>query len=78
MSYINSIEHIIVITDISCTVLAQVISLLNNLSAGWDGLPTCIANKSTDGYIEPLIYLINTSFTKGGFRTKVSQSCSHL
>ena len=67
MSYINSIEHSIVITDISYTEVTQVISTLNNSGAGWDELPTFVAKKCISGYIEPLTYLINTSFTEGVF-----------
>ena len=54
MSYIDSIEYSIVITDIICTVVAQVISSLKNSSTGWDELPTFVAMKCVDGYIEPL------------------------
>ena len=67
MSYINSIEHSIVITDISYTEVTQVISTLKKSSAGWDELPTFVAKKCISGYIEPLTYLINTSFTEGVF-----------
>ena len=67
MSYINSVEHSIVITNISSTEVTQVISTLKNSSAGWDGLPTFVAKKCVSGYIEPLTYLINTSFTEGVF-----------
>ena len=67
MSHINSIEHSIVITDISYTEVTQVISTLKNSSAGWDELPTFVAKKCISGYIEPLTYLINTSFTEGVF-----------
>ena len=48
MQYVNSIEHIIAITDISCNEVKQVISLLKNLSAEWDELPTFVAKKCVD------------------------------
>ena len=67
MLYINSVEHSIVITDISYTEVTQVISTLKNSSAGWDELPTFVAKECVSGYIEPLTYLINTSFTEGVF-----------
>ena len=67
MSYINSIEHSIVITYISYTEVTQVISTLKNSSAVWDELPTFVAEKCISGYIEPLTYLISTSFTEGVF-----------
>ena len=72
MSYINSVEHIIkVTTDTTCTEVARVISSLKNLGARWDELPTFVANKCVDGYIEPLSYLINTSFTKVVFHIRL-------
>ena len=67
MSYINSVEHSIVITNISYTEITQVISTLKKSSAGWDDLPTFVAKECVNGYIEPLTYLINTSFTEGVF-----------
>ena len=67
MSYVDSIEHSIVITDISCYEVKQVISSLKNSSAGWDELPTFVANKCVDGFIEPLTYLINSSIKEGVF-----------
>ena len=68
MSYINNIKHnILVITYISYTEVTQVISTLKNSSAGWDKLPIFVAKKCISGYIEPLTYLINTSFTEGVF-----------
>ena len=51
MSYINSVEHRIVITDISYTEATQVISTLKNSSAGRDELPTFVAKKCVNGYI---------------------------
>ena len=65
--YVNGIEHSIVITDISCNEVKQVISSLKNSSAGWDELPTFVAKKCVDCFIEPLTYLINTSFKEGIF-----------
>ena len=50
MSYINSIEHIIVITYISYTEVTQVISTLKNSSVVWDKLPTFVAKKCISGY----------------------------
>ena len=77
MSYVNGIEHSIVITNISCTEVnqvievKQVISSLKNSSAGWDEFPTFVAKKCVDGYIKPLTYLINTSFVEGIFPSEL-------
>ena len=43
------------------------ISKLKDSSAGWDELPTFVAKECVNRYIEPLTYLINTSFTEGVF-----------
>ena len=48
MSYVKNIEHSIVIKDISCTEVKQVISTLKNSSAGWDEVPTFVAKKCED------------------------------
>ena len=72
MSYINSIEHSIVITYIPYTEVTQVISTLKNSSDGWDKLPTFVAKKCISGYIEPLTYMINTSFTEGNTSVQIS------
>ena len=45
MSYINSVEHSIVITDLSYTEVTQVISTLKNSSAGWDEMTTFVAKE---------------------------------
>ena len=71
MSYVNNIEHSIVITDISCTEVKQVISALKNSSAGWDEVPTFVAKKCEDGFIKPLTYLINSSFMEGIFPSEL-------
>ena len=52
MSYINSVEHSIVITDISYTEVTQVISTLKNSNAGWYKLPTFVAKECVNGYID--------------------------
>ena len=67
MSYINSVEHSIVFTDISYTEVTQGISTLKNSTGGWDELPTFVAKEYVNGYIEPLTYLINTPFTESVF-----------
>ena len=77
ITYFNIIEHCIVITDITCTEIAQVISSLKNSSAGWDELPTFVVKKYIDGYIELQTYL-HLSLKVFPYRTKVSQSCSYF
>ena len=67
MSYVHSIENSMVLLDVPCTEVRQIISSLKNSSAGWDELPTFVAKKCVDSYIEPLTYLINKSFMGGVF-----------
>ena len=47
------------------------ISTLKNYSAGWDEIPTSMAKKCITGFIEPLTYLINKSFSEGIFPTEL-------
>ena len=47
------------------------ISTLKNSSAGWDEIPTSMAKKCITGFIEPLTYLINKSFSEGIFPTEL-------
>ena len=47
------------------------ISTLKNYSSGWDEIPTSMAKKCINGFIEPLTYLINKSFSKGIFLTEL-------
>jgi len=67
MSYVTYVPNSIVIFDVTCTEVKQVISSLKNSSAGWDDIPTSIAKKCIDNFIEPLTYLINSSLSEGIF-----------
>jgi len=71
MSYINCIEKSIVVFNISCAEVKRIISSLKNSSAGWDGIPTFAAKKCVESFIEPLTYLINSSFTEGIFPSEL-------
>ena len=44
---------------------------LKKSSAGWDEIPTSMAKKCITGFIEPLTYLINKSFSEGIFPTEL-------
>ena len=73
----TSVENVYLFTGIAppdvkrATEVAQVIPSFKNSSAGWDELPTFVAKKCVDEYIEPLTYLINTYFTVGVFSTEL-------
>ena len=62
-----SISNTIVIFYVSCVVVEHAISTLITSSAGWDEIPTSMAKKCITGFIEPLTYLINKSFSEGIF-----------
>ena len=51
--------------------VSRYISTLKKSSAGWAELPTFVAKECVSGYIEPLTYMINTSFTEGVFHIEL-------
>ena len=63
MSYFKSIQNSIVIVNISCSEIERVLTSLKNLSAGWDKIPTFVANR----YLKPFTFLNNRSITEGVF-----------
>ena len=62
LSYVESINNSIVMTDVSCAEVRNVISSLKNSSSGLDEFPTFFGKACVDGFIEPLTHLINISF----------------
>ena len=67
LDYIQSNSKSIVIPDITVRYIINVISSLNNSSAGYDDMPASIMKKCIDEYITPLTYLINYSIRQGVF-----------
>ena len=67
LDYIQSNSKSIVIPDITVGDIINVISSLNNSSAGYDDMPASIMKKCIDEYITPLTYLINYSIRQGVF-----------
>ena len=67
MSYIKNCNNSIVIPPVTMIEVRQTILALKNSSAGWDDLPALVAKQSIDSYIEPLMCLINRSFSDGIF-----------
>ena len=65
MSYMNSINYIIVIVNITCAKVEQPIASLRISSAGCDRIPIFVAGECIPSMIEPLTYVINKSFTEG-------------
>ena len=67
LDYIQSNSKSIVIPDITVGDIINVISSLNNSSAGYDDMPASIMKKCIDEYITLPTYLINYSIRQGVF-----------
>ena len=65
LSYVTNNVNSIVILDVTCDQVRNVISSLNNSSAGYDELPPFVAKSCVDGFIEPIIYMVNESLKSG-------------
>ena len=65
LSYVTNNVNSIVILDVTCDQVRNVISSLNNLSAGYDELPPFVAKSCVDGFIEPITYMVNGSLRSG-------------
>ena len=61
LTYVNNINNSIVIFDVSCEEVRNIIHYLKNSSAGHDEFPTFVGKLCVDSYIEPLTFLINSS-----------------
>ena len=67
ISYVKSINNSIVIPNITCHEVYQVICSLKNSSAGWDDFPTFVLKKCSGSLLQPLTHLINCSLQTGIF-----------
>ena len=67
ISYVKNINNSIVIPNITCHEVYQVICSLKNSSAGWDDFPTFVLKKCSDSLLQPLTHLINCSLQSGIF-----------
>ena len=67
ISYVKSIYNSIVIPNITCHEVYQVICSLKNSSAGWDDFPTFVLKKCSGSLLQPLTHLINCSLQSGIF-----------
>ena len=61
LSYVTNNVNSIAILDVTCDQVRNVISSLNNSSAGYDELPPFVAKSCVDGFIEPITYMVNES-----------------
>ena len=71
LTYVNNINNSIVIFDVSCEEVRNIIHSLKNSSAGHDEFPTFVGKLCVDSYIEPLTFLINSSLRTGVFPSEL-------
>ena len=71
LSYVNNNINSIVVPEIPCIQVREVINSLNNSSPGHDELPPIVAKACMEGFIEPITYLINESLTSGVFPSEL-------
>ena len=71
LTYVNNVNNSIVIFDVSCDEVKNIIRSLKNSSAGHDEFPTFVGKLCVDSYIEPLTFLINYSLKTGVFPSEL-------
>ena len=71
LSYVNYNINSIVVPEVSCIQVREIINSLNNSSSGHDELPPIVAKACMVGFIEPITYLINESLTSGVFPSEL-------
>ena len=71
LTYVNNVNNSIVIFDVSCDEVKNIIRSLKNSSAGHDEFPTFVGKLCVDSYIEPLTFLINHSLKTGVFPSEL-------
>ena len=72
LSYVNNNINSIVVPEIPCIQVREMINSLNNSNPGHDELlPPIVAKACMEGFIEPITYLINESLTSGVFPSEL-------
>ena len=74
LTYVNTVNNSIVIFDVSCDEVKNIIGSLINSSAGHDEFPTLVGKLCVDGYIEPLTFLINSLLKTSVFSSELKLS----
>ena len=59
LSYVTNNVDSIVILDVTCDQVRNVLSSRNNSRAGYDELPPFVAKSCVDRFIEPITYMVN-------------------
>ena len=62
ISYVNSINNSIVISNITCHKVYQVICSLKNSSTGWDDFPTFVLKKCSGSLLQSLTHLFTSKW----------------
>ena len=71
LTYVNNVNNFIVIFDVLCDEVKNIIRSLKNDSAGHDEFPTFVGKLCVDSYIEPLTFLINYSLKTDVFPSEL-------
>ena len=71
LSYVNKVVNSIVIPTITTLEVRRIISSTKNSSPGWDDIPTVIAKKCIEYYINPLTHIITNSIKEGVFPSEL-------
>ena len=67
MSYVNTLNNSIVVSEISIAEVTNVIRSFKESSPGWDNIPAFILTQCIDCFVKPLTHIINRSFIEGIF-----------
>ena len=67
LSYVEANPNSMVTPSLTVGDIINVISSLNNSSAGYDEMSASILKKCIDEYITPITYLVNLSIRQGTF-----------
>ena len=71
LSYVNNNINSIVVQEVSCSQVREVINSLNNSSPGHDELPPFVAKACIDEFITPITHMVNESLKSGVFPTEL-------
>ena len=71
LSYVEANPNSMVTPSPTVGDIINVISSLNNSSAGYDEMPASILKKCIDEYITPITYLVNLSIRQGTFQNEL-------
>ena len=71
LSYVNNNINSIVVQEVSCSQVREVINSLNNSSPGHDEFPPFGTKACIDEFIKPITHMVNESLKSGVFPTEL-------